>query len=137
MEQSRSVHSIAEQYTEGHLIALVGEEDTIVGFLLAGIGERTGKEVNFAVVGHEATEEEIMSHIERFIVREDIAIILVTFEAAAKIKQFLVHYHSFLPVIMEIPSKYHGYNPDEDEIMARLINAFGSSSDEHLNTLTK
>lgn len=106
-------------------------------FFLIGIGQRNRKnELNFAVVNDDAPQEEIMEHLNRFILREDIAIILVTYEAAVKIKQFLLDYESFLPVILEIPSKYHPYDPAEDLIMEKLIDKYGES-DERRQSMSK
>lgn len=34
----------------GKLIAVIGDEDTVVGFLLAGVGHRTVEGQNFLVV---------------------------------------------------------------------------------------
>jgi V-type H+-transporting ATPase subunit F len=34
----------------GKLIAVIGDEDTVTGFLLAGIGHRTTESTNFLVV---------------------------------------------------------------------------------------
>ncbi|XP_045472211.1 V-type proton ATPase subunit F-like [Harmonia axyridis] len=126
MNVTKSSSGFIDYLYYDQLIAMIAEEDTCVGFLLAGIGQRTKKnELNFAVADDNATPEEIMNHLTKFILREDIAIILITYGAASKIKQFLVEYQSFLPVILEIPSKYHPYDPAEDSIMARLIDVYG------------
>ncbi|KAL3282981.1 hypothetical protein HHI36_006139 [Cryptolaemus montrouzieri] len=135
MSISKIPTEFAEYYFVNQLIAIVGEEDTVVGFLLAGIGE-CGKnnQTNFAIVPYNATEDEIMNHLQKFILREQIAIILVTYEAAHKIKHFLVEYKSFLPVILEIPSKYHHYNPAEDEIMMRLAQKYCEGDERRAST---
>ncbi|XP_044751362.1 V-type proton ATPase subunit F-like [Coccinella septempunctata] len=137
MNVAKSSSGFVEYIYDSQLIAMVAEEDTCVGFLLAGIGQRTKKnELNFAVVGDDATQEEIMGHMNRFILREDIAIILVTYGAAAKIKNFLLEYESFLPVILEIPSKYHPYDPAEDFIMTKLIDKY-SEDEQRRPSLSK
>ena len=35
---------------EGKLIAVIGDEDTVTGFLLAGVGHRNASSTNFLVV---------------------------------------------------------------------------------------
>jgi V-type H+-transporting ATPase subunit F len=40
--------SLAEE--GGKLIAVIGDEDTVTGFLLAGVGHRTPESTNFLVV---------------------------------------------------------------------------------------
>ncbi|KRF98925.1 uncharacterized protein Dwil_GK28245, partial [Drosophila willistoni] len=60
------------------LIAIIGDEDTCVGFLLGGIGEANkSMESNFMVVERDTTAEEIEACFKRFFGRSDIGIILI------------------------------------------------------------
>lgn len=60
------------------LIAVMGDEDTVSGFLLTGIGERNRKgEANFFIVDNNTHAEAIEDAFNAFLARPDIAIIMV------------------------------------------------------------
>lgn len=119
--QSIGVYEDEDYYEEEQLVGLIGDEDTCVGFLAAGIGERGAKgQTNFAVMQSDWTETEVESALAKLIRRIDIAIILITIDAAEKVRPFLDSYNSFLPVILEIPTKYRPYDSEKDEIIQRL-----------------
>lgn len=61
------------------LIAVIGDEDTVTGFLLAGIGQRNHKgETNFLVVEPQTTTQEQMEQaFVRFTESKHISIILI------------------------------------------------------------
>jgi V-type H+-transporting ATPase subunit F len=60
------------------LIAVIGDEDTVTGFLLAGIGERNVKgETNFLIVDSKSTPKMIEDTFNRYLSAGNISIILV------------------------------------------------------------
>lgn len=67
------------------LVSIIGDEDTVTGFLLTGIGERNNKgESNFLVVDDskfglmvETTKEEIETTFKRFTESPNISVILI------------------------------------------------------------
>lgn len=67
------------------LVAVIGDEDTVTGFLLAGIGERNTKgETNFLIVGPslkslilDTPSKEIEETFRGFLRATNIAVILV------------------------------------------------------------
>jgi V-type H+-transporting ATPase subunit F len=61
----------------GKLIAVIGDEDTVVGFLLAGIGHRTSDGENFLVVKNDTETKLIEDTFTAFGNRSDIGIILI------------------------------------------------------------
>jgi V-type H+-transporting ATPase subunit F len=62
-----------------NLIALLGDEDTVTGFLLTGIGERNHRgEANFFIVEGSTPHAAIQAAFTRFIERTDVAIVIVT-----------------------------------------------------------
>lgn len=67
-------------YVGGALISVIGDEDTVTGFLLAGIGQKDNKGLtNFMVVKEGVTkDEEVLNTFKSFVNRRDIAIILIT-----------------------------------------------------------
>jgi V-type H+-transporting ATPase subunit F len=61
------------------LIAVLGDEPTVTGFLLTGIGERNRKgEANFLVVTKDTTQNQVEIAFKKMLDREDIGIILVS-----------------------------------------------------------
>jgi len=61
-----------------NLIAVIGDEDTVTGFLLAGIGERNTKgETNFLIVDAKTTSKQIEDTLTRFLNSGNISIVLI------------------------------------------------------------
>jgi V-type H+-transporting ATPase subunit F len=62
----------------GKLVAVIGDEDTVVGFVLAGVGHRTSEGQNFLIVKPGETELAVIEETFRsYSNREDIGIILI------------------------------------------------------------
>ena len=102
-------------------IAIIGDEDSVTGFLLAGIGSVDRmKRSNFLIVDHKTALDTIISTFNEYINRTDIAIILITQNVADQMRDILDGYDRYLPIVMEIPCKDHPYNPDTDSVMIRL-----------------
>lgn len=53
-------------------------------------------------------------------VRDDIGIILINQHVANDIRHILKDYHATIPTVLEIPSKEHPYDPEQDYIMQRV-----------------
>ncbi len=110
------------------LMAAIGDEDTITGILLAGIGQITsepGKERNFYVASENTKMEELERKFDEFINRDDIAILLINQFLADKIRVIIDTYTKPFPAILEIPSKDHPYDPEKDSILRRLRRLMG------------
>ncbi|CDK26921.1 unnamed protein product [Kuraishia capsulata CBS 1993] len=111
------------------LIAVIGDEDTITGMLLAGIGQissEVGKEKNFLVVDAKTKDEDIeetfVTYTEK---RDDIAILLINQHVADKIRFRVDTFTQAFPAILEIPSKEHPYDPEKDSVLRRVRRLFG------------
>lgn len=52
--------------------------------------------------------------------REDIGIILINQHIANDIRHVLKDYNQTIPTVLEIPSKEHPYDPEQDYIMQRV-----------------
>src|ERR1700722_14036020 len=113
---------------QGGLVSIIGDEDTVTGFLLAGIGHRDDKNrVNFLVVDPERTKhEEIVSAFKTFSNRDDVSVILITQTIAQDIRYVLNTYDKVIPTVLEIPSKDKPYREDQDPIMQRVLKLLGS-----------
>eukprot|EP00300_Choanocystis_sp_HF-7_P036304 c52147_g1_i1.p2 GENE.c52147_g1_i1~~c52147_g1_i1.p2 ORF type:complete len:128 (+),score=38.71 c52147_g1_i1:41-424(+) len=111
---------------DGSLIAIIGDDDTITGFLLAGVGNVNRKrERNFLVVDDSKTPTGMIEEaFRRFVGDKNIAMILITQNAASKIRHVLSEQTDAIPAILEIPSKDVPYDPSKDFIMQRIQKMF-------------
>ncbi|KAI2796574.1 hypothetical protein RDWZM_010133 [Blomia tropicalis] len=106
----------------GKLIAVIGDEDTCVGFLLGGIGEVNRTKVpshNFLVVDKNTLPSEIESTFNQFLKRDDVDIILINQNIAEQIRHLIDGHTQPIPAILEIPSKDQPYDPNKDSILRR------------------
>eukprot|EP00804_Cyclotella_cryptica_P016274 CCRYP_005756-RA/>CCRYP_005756-RA protein AED:0.17 eAED:0.17 QI:229/1/1/1/0.66/0.75/4/784/115 len=112
----------------GKLVAVIGDEDTVTGFLLAGVGHRTPDSVNFLTVKADTKPETIESTFKSFTARDDIGIILINQHVANNMRHILKDYNQTIPTVLEIPSKEHPYDPEQDYIMQRVNMFLGGSA---------
>ncbi|KAI8618928.1 ATPase, V1 complex, subunit F [Chytriomyces sp. MP71] len=111
------------------LIAVVGDEDTVTGLLLAGVGHIDSKQKsNFLVVDSKTTLSTLEDAFLEFTKRKDIAIILINQHVADDIRAMLDDYHQAFPTVLEIPSKDHPYDPAKDSVLKRVQKLFGDDS---------
>ena len=60
------------------LLSIIGDEDTVTGFLLAGIGDiDTKQNTNFLIVDKNTTHQNVEDAFKRFTARTDIAVVLI------------------------------------------------------------
>lgn len=110
-----------------NLIAVIGDEDSVTGMLLAGIGnvsEVDGTK-NFTVIGQSSTNEDIQRAFEEYTCRKDIAILLINQCLADRIRYQVNAFQEVFPAVLEIPSKDHPYDPEKDSILQRVRSIFG------------
>ncbi|KAJ2452921.1 H(+)-transporting V1 sector ATPase subunit F [Coemansia sp. RSA 2336] len=108
------------------LIAAIGDEDTVTGLLLAGIGDIDAHQrANFVVVDSKTTQEQIEEAFVSFTKRKDIAIVLINQHIAEDIREVLDEYTAAFPTVLEIPSKDHPYDPSKDSVLKRVQLLFG------------
>mmetsp|Transcript_17243 Transcript_17243/g.23822 ORF Transcript_17243/g.23822 Transcript_17243/m.23822 type:complete len:132 (-) Transcript_17243:195-590(-) len=116
--------------TEGALISVIADEDTITGLLLAGVGNiDSRRKSNYFVVTPKSTTMEIENAFKDFTHRNDVAIVLISQFVADMIRHVVNDYTKPIPAILEIPSKEHPYDASKDSILTRvghLISADGS-----------
>ncbi|CAN0382041.1 unnamed protein product [Discosporangium mesarthrocarpum] len=103
-------------------------QDTVTGFLLAGVGHRTANSTNFLVVREDTTVAQIEEAFKTLTARSDIAIVLINQHVANEIRHILKDYSKTIPTVLEIPSKDVPYNPDQDYIMQRINMMLGGRS---------
>ena len=102
------------------LLGIIGDEETVTGFLLAGIGER-GETTNFLKVNPQTQDQQIEEFFHSLITRKDIGIILISQDVADRIRDTLDAYNEIIPTVLEIPSKQHPYSIEKDSVMQRAL----------------
>jgi V-type H+-transporting ATPase subunit F len=105
---------------EGKLIAVIGDEDTVTGFVLAGVGNRNVSGCNFLVVKENTAVAEVEEAFTTLTQRDDIGILLINQHCADMIRPQLNEYTQPIPTILEIPSKEHPYDAEKDLVMQRV-----------------
>ncbi|VWU50575.1 V-type proton ATPase subunit F, putative [Hepatocystis sp. ex Piliocolobus tephrosceles] len=102
-------------------IYIIGDEDTVVGFLLAGIGFRDGLgKKNFFIVNSKTKKTEIEEVFKEYISKHDCGVILMNQQIADEIRYLVDLHDKILPTILEIPSKDKPFDPNKDSIIQRV-----------------
>ncbi|KAI0459632.1 ATPase, V1 complex, subunit F [Xylaria acuta] len=116
-------------YKDRQFLAVIGDEDSVTGLLLAGIGHVTNppdSQKNFLVVDGKTETSAIEAAFESFTTqRKDIGIVLINQHVADKIRYRIDTYTAAFPTILEIPSKEHPYDPEKDSVLRRVRRLFG------------
>ncbi|CAO2652986.1 Nn.00g023970.m01.CDS01 [Neocucurbitaria sp. VM-36] len=119
----------AAQYKDRQFLAVIGDEDTVTGMLLAGVGHVTqppDSQKNFLVVDAKTENSAIEAAFDRFTTeRKDIAILLINQHIAERIRHRVETYTAAFPSLLEIPSKDHPYDPEKDSVLKRVRRLFG------------
>ena len=75
------------------LIGVIGDEATVTGFLLTGIGERNKKgESNFMIVTKDTTLPQIEQGFTKMLQRDDIGIIMISQNIAEQIRNLIAEH---------------------------------------------
>ncbi|KAG4435267.1 H(+)-transporting V1 sector ATPase subunit F [Cadophora sp. M221] len=119
----------ASAYKDRQFLAVIGDEDSVTGLLLAGVGHVTeppDSQKNFLVVDSKTDNAAIEEAFERFTVeRKDIGILLINQHIAERIRHRVDQYTAAFPALLEIPSKDHPYDPEKDSVLRRVRRLFG------------
>jgi len=113
------------------IIAMIADEDTVTGFLLAGVGNvDLRRKTNYLIVDSKTTVKAIEDAFKEFTTKDDVAIVLISQYVANMIRFLVDSYNKPVPAILEIPSKDHPYDPAHDSILSRVRYLFSSDSSE-------
>ncbi|KAH8590428.1 V-type proton ATPase subunit F [Bisporella sp. PMI_857] len=116
-------------YKDRQFLAVIGDEDSVTGLLLAGIGHVTAppdNQKNFLVVDSKTDNAAIEEAFENFTSqRKDIGILLINQHIAERIRHRVDSYTAAFPALLEIPSKDHPYDPEKDSVLRRVRRLFG------------
>lgn len=99
------------------IIAVIGDESTVTGLLLTGIGERNSQGSNFFIVEKETTDNQIEEVVRKWLQRPDIGIVLISQLVAERVRNILIAHDKAIPTILEIPQKGSPYEPEKDTIV--------------------
>jgi len=115
------------------LLGIIGDEETVTGFLLAGVGERSETSKNFFIVGNNPDVIEIEEIFKSLVSRKDIGIVLISQHIAELIRPTLDQYEEIIPTVLEIPSKNYPYSVEKDSIMQKACRQlYGQNMPEDL-----
>lgn len=95
--------------------------------MLAGVGQRTADKANFLIVKADTKLQQIEEAFQELSTRDDIGIILINQHIANDIRHVLKDYNATIPTVLEIPSKEHPYDPEQDYIMQRVNQFLGGN----------
>ncbi|KAJ4300507.1 H(+)-transporting V1 sector ATPase subunit F [Collariella sp. IMI 366227] len=116
-------------FRDRQFLAVIGDEDSVTGLLLAGIGHVTAppdNQKNFLIVDAKTDNAAIEAAFERFTTeRKDIGIVLINQHIADRIRYRIDTYTQAFPTVLEIPSKDHPYDPEKDSVLRRVRRLFG------------
>jgi V-type H+-transporting ATPase subunit F len=84
---------------------------------LAGVGHRTAEGSNFLIVKPDTPLQMVEETFTKYTNRSDVGIILINQHVANEIRHVLKDYNATIPTVLEIPSKEHPYDPEQDYIM--------------------
>ncbi|KAM3419987.1 V-type proton ATPase subunit F [Cercospora zeina] len=119
----------ASAYKDREFLAVIGDEDSVTGILLAGVGHVTDppdSQKNYLVVDSKTQDSAIEGAFDQFTKeRKDIAILLINQHIADRIRPKVDAYNEAFPSLLEIPSKDHPYDPEKDSVMKRVRKLFG------------
>ncbi len=82
------------------LIGIIGDEETVTGFLLAGIGERNENFSNFLKVTSETDTNQIRDYFQELVSNKKIGIILISQDVAERIRETLDAYDEIIPTVL-------------------------------------
>lgn len=109
----------------GNLVCVIGDQDTVAGFILAGVGEKDPMSSNFFVVDATTEEEAVEKAFKEMTGRKDVGIVLINQHIANSIRHTILEYTQMIPTVLEIPSKDHPYEGDKDSIQIRVNSILG------------
>jgi len=116
-------------YKDRQFLAVIGDEDSVTGLLLAGVGHVTAppdSQKNFLVVDSKTDNAAIEAAFDSFTSeRKDIGILLINQHIAERIRHRVDTYTAAFPALLEIPSKDHPYDPEKDSVLRRVRRLFG------------
>ncbi|OIR59002.1 MAG: V-type proton ATPase subunit F [Amphiamblys sp. WSBS2006] len=101
------------------LICAIGDKDTVSGLLLTGIGTVFADKRKNYFVTENSSDEAIENAFTEFTLRKEALVIVITQDAANRIKTHMASFGRPQPVVVVIPSIKGEYSVDADETTTR------------------
>ncbi|KAF7684760.1 V-type proton ATPase subunit F [Astathelohania contejeani] len=86
------------------LVGIMGDEETIMGFLFTGL-ENSVDNPNMIIVNADTSDEDLNCAFDTLVSRPDISIIFICDFVAARLRKKIKYYQGVVPSILEIPSR--------------------------------
>ncbi|GET86788.1 vacuolar ATP synthase subunit, putative [Leishmania tarentolae] len=133
-------NSVRYRNGEQRIVGIIGDEDTVTGFLLAGVGDnrvmndqggnlgegqRSGLPPNYYVVTPSTPLSDIEEAFTTMCARKDIGIIIICQHIANDIRHLVEEHNNVIPCILEIPSKGQKYDAEKDFVLEKITRALG------------
>lgn len=128
--------SAVTRYRSGEkkILGIIGDEDTVTGFLLAGIGDNSTQKTNpqgnespnYFVVSPSTPVADVEFAFISLTNRSDIGIIIICQHIANSIRHLLQEHQSVIPSIIEIPSKGQKYDAEQDQVLQKISRSLGA-----------
>ena len=102
-------------------------QDTVTGFLLAGVGQRDAHGANVLVVDAKTPRETIETFFGKLLVRGDVGLVIINQPIADQVRSSVSAHKAAIPMVLEIPSKDSPYDASKDNIMKRVLQMLGGA----------
>lgn len=100
----------------GMVFGVIADENTVVGFLLAGVGYAWPDGLrNVFVVERTTKDEELEACFHKFVSRDNVAIIVITHDVAMRMEHCLASHVRMVPVVLTVPSPYDTSDDDDKD----------------------
>ncbi|EPY25685.1 V-type H+-transporting ATPase subunit F [Strigomonas culicis] len=128
---------------EKRIVGIIGDEDTVTGFLLAGVGDNRAVQqiptniageggaatkastANFFVANPSTSLSDIENAFTSMLNRSDIGIIIICQHIANDIRHLVQEHNKPIPCILEIPSKGQKYEAEKDYVLEKISRSLG------------
>lgn len=124
---------------EQRIVGIIGDEDTVTGFLLAGVGDnrislgnspnlqetQTTTPPNYFVVNPTTPLSDIEDAFTTMCNRKDIGIIIISQHIANDVRHLVEEHSAVIPCILEIPNKGQKYDAEKDFVLEKITRALG------------
>eukprot|EP01108_Squamamoeba_japonica_P006060 TRINITY_DN4886_c0_g1_i1.p1 TRINITY_DN4886_c0_g1~~TRINITY_DN4886_c0_g1_i1.p1 ORF type:complete len:125 (-),score=32.93 TRINITY_DN4886_c0_g1_i1:16-390(-) len=109
-------------------VAVIGDQDTVTGFLLAGVGAVDARnQANYLIVDKNTKHSAIEAAFGKFTSSPNVGILLISQPVAESIRYLVSKHTKLIPTILEIPTKEEPYDPEKDSIMQKINRLTGQN----------
>ncbi|KEG12499.1 ATP synthase subunit [Trypanosoma grayi] len=119
------------------IVGIIGDEDTVTGFLLAGTGDnrtaaaqpnagkKEGAPSNYVVVNPTTPLVDIETAFTNMCANDAIGVIIICQHIANDIRHLIEEHKEPIPCVLEIPSKGGVYDAEKDYVLEKISRALG------------